>query len=222
MSKRLEAALLALHHKETTFTRFARDTREDWDRLSGKMFGRWQLPAGVSDEDVRQEMLIGAWQGVARWDPSRGTPLATFVCWTACNKAAKWIHGQRKARHGKAPSRHPLTMGALGVNADGELSESEVFDLFSSVEPEQEARVDHDKVAAQLEGLSTTALHRDAVRVWMLVGGDVVEAGVDLWFDPVARADHGLRSPRQSVRAVEQAVREVEQGLGRLAREATP
>jgi hypothetical protein len=224
MATRMAAALRALWEGEITFQRFERETRRDWDKLAGKMWGRWQLPAGVSEDDVRQEMLLGAWKAVAKYDPARGVGLANYVVWEACNRAAKWLHGQRKAkrRDGKSPSRHALTMGALRVDVDGELGASEAFDLFQHTDPDQEQRTDHALVMSQVEGMAATPLDLDAVRSWVRAGGDVVEAGVELWLDAVARADHGLRSPRQAVRAVERAVDGVRRGMKVDREEASP
>jgi hypothetical protein len=212
MASQMAAALIALHGGRITFQKFERDTRRDWDKIAGKLYRKWSLPVGVGEEDVRQELLLGAWMGVfhpkSGWDPSRGVRIEVHVVWNACSWTKKWIHRQRQARRRdeRAPSRHPLTMGALGVDVDGELSVSELVDLFAHVEPDQEANVEHGRFLELVENAAETALARDALRFWILAGGDVVEAGVDLSFDAAARADHGLKNWKQGVRAVERAV----------------
>lgn len=208
MATRMAAALRALREKEITFAQFEQRTREDWNKLAGKMYRRWKLPPGVGEEDVRQEMLLRAWLAAHEFDPSRGKQIEDFVVWRACNGSAKHLHSQRNSlrRSGKAQSRFPLTMGALRIDDDGELSESEKMDLFARAEPEQERLVDSSRVAELVVEIGETELDRDALRAWMRADGDVAEAGVELWYDPVVRADHDLRTPAHGVRAVERAV----------------
>lgn len=58
---------------------------------------RWRLPAFVAQEDVEQEMRVAACNAFKRFDPSKGTELSTFVLFSACDKAQKWLHQQRGA-----------------------------------------------------------------------------------------------------------------------------
>jgi hypothetical protein len=218
MSKRMALALKGFRAGEIGFTRFAAETREDWDKLAGKwftVFSRKGIPCGITEDDVRQEMLLAAWRAVQSYDPDHpgAKALEVHVVWNACNRATKWLNRQRKARDRRSPSRHPVTMGMLGIDRDGELSDAEVVDLFASQPAEQEQRADHARLLLAVVGVADTQLGRDATRFWVEAGGDLVEAGVDLFLDDAMRADHGIRTPRQGVRAVERAVKQVEQAL---------
>jgi DNA-directed RNA polymerase specialized sigma24 family protein len=214
MSKVMQEGLRALRAREITFERFHRDTAEDWRKLAASLLGRWSVPAGIELEDVRQEMLLAAWRAVhdpdakRRWDPSRGVTLQGFVVWSACNAAAKWLHTQRRAlrRSGNAPSRHALTLQAMRIDPDGELSPAEAFDLLASVDPTQEEEVDQVQRFRAIQRTAPTAFAADAFRRWLEAGGDLAGAALDAWLDPATRADHGWRSPGQAARVMGDAV----------------
>jgi DNA-directed RNA polymerase specialized sigma24 family protein len=219
MATRMAAALRALRAGEITFAQFEQRTREDWNKLAGKMYRRWKLPPGVGEEDVRQEMLLRAWRAAVDFDPERGKSIEDFVVWRACNGSAKHLHSQRNSlrRSGREQSRFPLTMGALRIDDDGELTESEKLDLFAQTPADQERMVDSARVAELVVAIGETPLDRDALVAWMRAGGDVAEAGIELWYDVVARADHNLRTPAQGVRAVERAVEQAMKELEALS-----
>lgn len=113
-----------LASKLITFDEFARRSARDWDRLAAKVYHCWvrKLPAGVSMEDIRQEMLLSAWIAVGEYDPSRGEmTLKQYVVYFAFSKALRFVHSQREAkrRDGKQPSRHPtLVFDTLGIDVD--------------------------------------------------------------------------------------------------------
>jgi DNA-directed RNA polymerase specialized sigma24 family protein len=117
-----------------TFDEFERTTRRDWDRLVNYLYRRWQLPAGVEPEDLRQEMLLASWEAAVAWDPGRSVTLKTFVVWRSVTAAKHWLHKQRAAgKHGDhAPSRHPLAYAALGVDDLVQAEESEQFRLAAA------------------------------------------------------------------------------------------
>ena len=66
MSKRMALALKGLRAGEIGFTRFAVETREDWDKLAGRMFtdfSRKGLPAGITlaaPAALRRRAMIGS------------------------------------------------------------------------------------------------------------------------------------------------------------------
>lgn len=106
--------LLDLHAGKVSFQEFATSAKRDIRALAGSLFRSWQVPSSISPEDLEQEMLLAAWQAVARWDPAKAS-INGFVVFTMCDRAKKLIHKERAAlrRDGKAQSRHAVPMSTL-------------------------------------------------------------------------------------------------------------
>lgn len=105
---RLEDAFDALQVEGVeAFDEFARSTDGYWSVLARTLHERWVMPAGVEASDIKQELLLSAWQAAIDYDPSRGVPMRTHVVWRAVHEARRWIHRQRNAkrRSCRAPSR---------------------------------------------------------------------------------------------------------------------
>lgn len=120
-SRQFVAACRALHGGRLSFSAFCQATAETWQRLAEGLYARWTPPAGCTVEDVRQELLLGVWQAVPKWNPCRATAanLPRFIVWNACARAKYWLHQQRGSNlHGRrdgAPSRYPLAFSAVGL-----------------------------------------------------------------------------------------------------------
>lgn len=107
--------LMALRAGSLSFNNFEAATRRDWTLLARYLTRKWPLPAGVDDEDVRQELLLGCWQVLPNFDPSRGVSVQRYCVFNAIDRAKRWIHKQRaaKSRRDKSPSRHALVFSTL-------------------------------------------------------------------------------------------------------------
>jgi hypothetical protein len=184
----LAEALAGLRSGEISFSKFYLLTKKDWAKMAAKLFGRWRLPCGVTEDDVEQEMLLSAWNAVFKpppkgWDPSRGIPLASYVVWTAHANTKKWIHTQRKAkrRDDHAPSRHALAISGMNLGGEGELSLAGLLDIVSCKEPEQESSAEARAALKLIPTCADTERGRSALRAWLKAGGDLEEA-VRLWY----------------------------------------
>lgn len=124
MSKAFVEGLRELREGARTFRDFYAASTADFDRMAVDIARSWEVPAGVDEEDVRQELLLAIVEKdlVARWDPKRrtltggrGPTLERFVVWQSYTAAKRFIHRQRGAlrRDGKAQSRHPLAFAGL-------------------------------------------------------------------------------------------------------------
>lgn len=110
----METQLLALRERRMTFNRFALETRPRWVALAHYLLKKWKSPPSVGVEDVVQELLLACWKFVDKWDPTRGPTLERYVVWNSTDRAKKWLHKMRKARHQRDddPSRlQPSTDG---------------------------------------------------------------------------------------------------------------
>lgn len=93
------------------FARFVEATDPAWVKLATFLHRRWPLPYGIDAEDVKQDMLLGAWRKLPLHDPARA-PFSDYVIFHGMDYATKRIHKQRGAiLHGNAgqnPSRFPV------------------------------------------------------------------------------------------------------------------
>lgn len=196
-------ALKRLNAGEIDFDRFVNETRPDWERMSQSLFGRYVLPAGVSREDVEQEMLVEAWKASRKWDPKRGMALSKYVVW-CCNAAAKrYINVQRNSpqrdskRHGRFPTvgiEHDIGMGQANW----------------AVDSPQEARA---QAAEMLEVLVDQAPDEPIARALMVLISAIEQndrasnrfVANLLWADPTHRVPCRLESLADASRLVEEA-----------------
>ena len=111
----MRAELEQLHGGELRFDQFLDATRVDWRLLSGYLVRRWSVPPCVDIEDVEQELLLACWEHVPRYDPTKGRDIKSYVVFNSCDRAKRWLHGQRAAlrRRDGAPSRHPLAFSGI-------------------------------------------------------------------------------------------------------------
>jgi hypothetical protein len=192
----MSSALEKLRSGAMTFADFLVETKGDWRRMAAKLFGRWRLPCGVTEDDVEQEMLLAAWRSAMNppgknggWDPSRGVPLVTHVLWSAHAAAKKWIHTQRKAkrRDDRAPSRHPLSVSSMSIDAEGELGLASLLDVLAWRDPEQESSAEGRAALKLIPATANDPRGVAALEAWLRAGCDASEAA-RLWYaDPKER-----------------------------------
>ena len=203
----METQLESVRRKEITFDQFILLTANDWNRLSSKLYYAWQskLPAGVSIEDIRQELLMNAFEAFGNFDDERGQmTLKQFVVYRAFSKTLRFIHSQRcaKRRGDHAESRHPVSFSEI------QKSESEWVDALLVVEPKVEQMLD---VVRQFDA----ALHSaDGIDLYALValretGGHIGEAGNLLFEEVDIRLQKRWGSPAQAVAQIEDTLMRV-------------
>jgi RNA polymerase sigma factor (sigma-70 family) len=140
--------------------RFARESDSYWKALARHLRRRWDVPEAVEEDDVKQELLLGAIRSVEKYDPERGDAW-TYVRWRAEREARRWLNKQRQAKRYSdcGPSRYPLRC--------------EDPDMLSATRAEQPIQ---ERVAAARERIDTVV--RDAghlgelVQEWVESGGD--------------------------------------------------
>ena len=96
------------------FGTFARTTAHRWQRLAHTLLRRWPGPYAVDEEDVAQELLLGAWLALPRWQP-QGAPLERFVVWQAMAQAKAWLHRQRAANQHGSRDRNPSRFDVVAI-----------------------------------------------------------------------------------------------------------
>jgi DNA-directed RNA polymerase specialized sigma24 family protein len=201
MSDALATALRALYAKETTFRAFYLSTRQEWRRMALALYRGFKLPPTVSVEDVEQELLLGAWQAVGRWDAA-GMSLCAYVVWSAHNKATRWIHLQRQAnKHTrKGPGQYAWCVASLA--RDGDADGSRVLENHADGKPLAEAAHDYGELLRLLPEVATTVAGHAALEHFIAAGGDAEEAA-RLWRKNAAeRSLYQLRSQAEAKRII--------------------
>lgn len=167
---------------------------------------RWRPPSWLELEEIMQELMIGAWSAIWKWDPRRAGPgqtLGSFVEWNAMDKAKKRLHKARGAK--------------LSGNADANPGHSEIplcmFDAtpgwvegLSCVEPTQ--LVDLERVQDLVRAHAVCVDDRERIVLKFIAEmGDLVEGAAALYEDKQAREFCGVMHERDAAHvAVEVAV----------------
>ena len=79
------------------FDAFVRRTEAHWMRLATWLAARWVRPTWMTEDDVRQELVFGAWRAFERFDASRSSNPWRYLTW---NAIALTRHAIRRARLG--------------------------------------------------------------------------------------------------------------------------
>jgi DNA-directed RNA polymerase specialized sigma24 family protein len=212
MSQSLARHLRALHQKTITFHRFYRETAAEWSRMAAALHKHWKLPPTVTRDDVEQELLLGAWQAVPRWDPSKAS-LRAFVVWSAHDKALKWIHQQRgcNLHTRKGPSQYAWCIATLA--RDGQDGGSRVLENHSDGGPESEREIDVDAILRELPDAASSEAGRLALQTYIARGGDEELAARELHQDRRYRRMFGFESAAHVKQIIRQEIRGVRRTL---------
>jgi len=218
----VDEMLHAVRAGEMTFDAFARTTMQRWNHLAARLLSRWRHPPTVTQEDMLQEILLGIWRAATRrgakgWDPKRGTALKTWVLYSACTEAKRWLHKQRGASiHGHAggnPSRFARTFGSM---QDGDRTYEDVEDLLANVVAAQDDEIDNDWLLTLVPGVSSTARGQAALGHVVRAQGDVAKAARAWYADPSERLRHEMDSERDAERMVRVEVGQIRRKMERL------
>jgi len=131
-----EVAVKRLHDGRCTFDEFARATRGRWEALARHIMRRWRLPPWVAPEDMVQELLLGAWRVVWKYDPRRGVSLAKYVIYGSVDYAKKKAHKVRGANLHRGTDSSPSRFEVTLSRRDGE--DYEWWANLLRSEPDQE------------------------------------------------------------------------------------
>lgn len=205
----------ALHDGRVTFNDFARSTRAHWERLALYIARRWRTPEWFAPADIVQELLLGAWLAVWKWDPARGggaASLAKYVVWNAVDKAKKKAHkargavlsGNADASPGRALLERPISARERP---------DDWLDVMHNAPPEQHERVEQRERYAALEAVCDSQRQRVALAA-LAVSGSLADAAVMLYEDPAARCAARISSPKQAAATVVETAYAVAERIG--------
>ncbi len=119
---------------DMTFDEYVKATDSYWQTLARYIYRRWATPAGVTVDDVYQEVLLGLWIAYAKYEEGEGrTTPNKYLYWNAGDKAKRFVHKQRGAiQHGskdRNPSRIPVPFSAMGEDGFSNRFEESIPDV---------------------------------------------------------------------------------------------
>lgn len=200
------AALRALYEERITFERFVRETQQRWKRLAIYLRTRWKQPIWHSLEDVVQELLLGAWKCIKRFDPTRGTTLERYVVFNAVDVAKKACHRARGAKLSGSADRNPSNLETTFSTYD-EDTEKFVLDLLHE-EPNQHLHVE------RIEAIERARKHCETMVEHLAVGSlaktqSVIMSADQLYADYRTRLACRFNNEDHALRVVSQAIADV-------------
>lgn len=104
-SKSMDVHARQMWEGKITFAKFWELTASHWRGLAAMLMRRWKAPEWVEREEIEQELMLGAWIAMTKYDPKRSADPAAYVVWNAVDKAKKKLHKIRGAvLHGNPDS----------------------------------------------------------------------------------------------------------------------
>lgn len=202
MAMGFEAWARAVHEGSESFDDFARGTGERWRRLAQMIHRRWAQPGWVTLEDVVQDLLVGAWEAIWKWDRRRAPTIEGYLVWNAVDKAKKRAHKARGAvLHATAdrnPSRFDIAMSCFSEDAEAAMMSECV------VPPEQDVALEWADMVQRARGACRTEAEVLAVEA-LAEERSVFRAAARIYEDPDVRLRYRLGDEDKAFRFVERA-----------------
>lgn len=194
----------------STFEAFARRTSARWRALTKFVMRRWRQPAWVSVEDVEQDLLMGAWRALARWDPVRAGgagKLGAFVVWNAVDYAKKRAHKARGCARHRGADGNPGRFDVPYSQWSPEHAES-LADILSEHPPTQADLLEARQEAREGAEIAREEC-RDALELLVVdrlyARDDVEEVVAAAYGDPRMRVSRQWSDREQAAHAVRAA-----------------
>ena len=174
-------------------------TNSLWLRLSRYLLRRFKSPAWVTEDELAQDLRIGAWKAV--WDYeeqfSNGRSLARYAEWHAVDKAKKRLHKYRGAKlSGNAdanPSRFETPISQLGSD-ETTMEWLEGLAVTAATQLEDCARAE---LLRRIDKVFHDDGKRYVARLLLDNGGDVEETAIGVFLDRRAMRRCRLTKPRE-------------------------
>lgn len=188
---------------KVTFAEFERATRSDWKRLAGQLGKRWRAPNWVSQEDLEQELLLGAWLKVWDFQASRKVPAKNYLIYNSMSCAKRKLH---KWRGANLHRRSDFSEGVREVPLPGEYGE------LPDPSCDGRALIDRIQFAESVQRACTNG-ERKIVVDKARSSDTVDECGEVLFQDLRARRLLRLKNPAQAHALVRRVLDEVSREL---------
>lgn len=205
-------ALALVHDGRLTFNDFISHTRDRWRRFALYLARKWRGPAWHSVEDIEQDLYLGVWSFLWRYDDfyAKKVTLERYVVFNALDFAKKNLHRARGASLSGSADRNPSHIEPPFASWD-EDGQAHLESLLTSEATQFDTVVSLEAVArAKRACTSVRELHSvDA----LARTGDIGEAALRLYGDFDTRLACRFMSEAHAVRVVDAAADAVAQRL---------
>ena len=193
------------------WNQFVVRTDADWTRLAKKQLKRFKvLPAAVELDDIKQELLIAAYNAYSVWTPDGGQPLHRWVVLQSVQRCMDWINKQRRSYKQRCNEPSRIHVSVEAINERQPIPLDNPYDGFAVVDAVQEEFVDikrrAEKMTAAAKAKATTKLDRACFDALLRAFYDVDEAGRLLRADVSLRLSARLGSNADATRAIQRAI----------------
>lgn len=201
----LEKQLQRVYWGKIDFGEFVANTRSEFAALARHLLRRWPAPEFFNTDDAEQELYLGVWNYVWRFDETRGVKMSRFVVYNAYQAAKTALHKARGVTISGTPDKKPSNietpLSFFGDDNEGEalvdrlLSEEPIAEMIIIAEEERRATLEAVLQACESpqERYAVLAI-RDA--------GSIDDAGTVLYSDPDLRLDLRLNNEDHAERFV--------------------
>lgn len=115
---------MLVRDEQISFGDFVAGTRKDFFALATYLRRRWVGPAWFTIDDLEQELYLGAWKYIEKWDSKRGRSIEDYVTWNATQEAKRELHRARGVSLSGCPDHLPsnfeAVLSSIGEEGDGE------------------------------------------------------------------------------------------------------
>lgn len=204
----LESQLWLVRRGVTDFASFVRQTRAEFRAMAGYLLRRWRAPESLTPEDLEQELYLGAWKHLWRYEPEYaahfGTTLEQYVTFNAITDAKRELHKARGVKLSGSPDKVPSCIARpLSRIREGEA----LAEMILREEPGQERAMilREDRAEAFHRALDACECPRERIAVLTIAEVDDVDAaGRALYDDADARRALCLGNEDAAIRFVAQ------------------
>jgi hypothetical protein len=203
-------ALWGLREGRLSFDEFALETRGRWTALAAYVARRWRLPAWGSTEDLHQELLLGAWEFVWRFEPCVGTRIDKFVVFNAVDKAKKAAHRMRGASLSGSADRNAsrIEKPLASFTEEGERA---VLAILQE-EADQVHAIERTEAMQHALSVCRTPSERKIIET-LIRTGSLLQCALALYEDPATRLDWRMNNEDHARRLVIEAAQVLEERL---------
>lgn len=216
----LERMLTLVRDEHIDFATFVSKTRTEFERMARHLLRRWAAPEWFTLEDLEQELYLGAWKYIPRYNASHGVTFSRYIVFNAMASAKAYLHKARGvtlsgvgAAHPDRKTSHietPLTF--FGENGEGESLMNAIMSESPRAEDALIANEERRAAVQMALGACATRKERYAVLAIREAGG--LDGAADVLYEDIDhRIDLRLHSEAHADRFVLRNARAVARRL---------
>lgn len=187
----LKEMLMLVRDGRIDFGEFVAGTRNEFRAMACHLMRRWTPPEWFTLDDIEQELYLGAWKYVPKFDPSRGVALDRYIVFNAMSCAKTQLHKARGVTISGSPDKKasnvetPLTF--FGDDGEGEALMTSI--LSENAKAEAELIDDEERKRAVAVALQACESSKERYTVLAIREAGSLDAAGRLLYDDI---DHRI------------------------------